>query len=217
MDKNKQIHEEKSEKQPSFFTSKRSYPKHLKSTRKMSIFELKNHIRGPDHFIWLFGVEMRYHLPPRNYVTWPYIIQVLQKNKELLKTDSIKLSSPIPKIKELNMKNIWPIFCEDQMILRHMPILNDNKLPPRTYFFEILSTLKPKQFENLMENVQKMRSKREQDNNRILFVDSSIFEEMKKSTVWNEIGSKKQSKRILTRPVKRRFGNSGNILKSVKE
>lgn len=215
-EKNK-ILEEKIAKSPQRMSSKRSYPSSLKSVKRMSLLELKSQVRSPDHFIWLFGVEMRYHLPPRSFVTWPFIIQVLAKNKMLVKTDDVALSSPIPKIKELNMKKIWPFFCKDELILRYMPVLSDDRLPPRTFFFEILSTIRPKKFEALMNKVQAVRASKDQEEHKVVFIDLDIYSEMKRSKVWKDIGSKRTSKRILTKPVKRRIGNSGNVLKGIKE
>lgn len=56
---------------------------------RVSISEIKSLVRNPKQFMWVFGVELGYHIPPRAYITWPYIMAILTGKRSLLKSSSI--------------------------------------------------------------------------------------------------------------------------------
>ena len=58
----------------------------------VSIAEIKALIRNPKQFMWVYGVELGYHLPPKAYVTWPFIISVLQGKTKLIKSKTLSLT-----------------------------------------------------------------------------------------------------------------------------
>ena len=70
---------------------------HFEGHGTIRLSEIKTLIRNPKQFIWLFGVEMGYHLPPKSFITWPYIISVLMGEKKLVKNMFVTLSTGIPK------------------------------------------------------------------------------------------------------------------------
>ena len=41
---------------------------------EVPIENLHQLFKSPKQFMWLFGVELGYHLPPRTYINWPYMI-----------------------------------------------------------------------------------------------------------------------------------------------
>ena len=72
----------------------------------MPVDEIRTFIKNQDQFCWLFGVEMNYFLPPKTFITWPYIIMVLTGEKKLIKNSEVKISHNVPTIKELKMNFI---------------------------------------------------------------------------------------------------------------
>ena len=98
----------KNQNQSFFNMTKRPSTLFEAKRNEVQISELKGLIRNPNQFCWLFGVELKYHLPPKMYITWPYIIMILQGEKKLLKCHLIDLTTKIPKFDQLSIKRIWP-------------------------------------------------------------------------------------------------------------
>ena len=53
---------------------------------------------------------------------------------------------------------MWSHFKENQTIMKYMPDYENNELPERGFFFEILSTLYPREWEELIKAAYKARS-----------------------------------------------------------
>ena len=161
-------------------TSKRDFPEildtqvetKLKKTKQsggsvsVSIAEIKSLVRNPKQFMWVYGVELGYHLPPKAYITWPYIIAILRGKKKLIKSKSLSLTISVPKIEQLSMRNVWPHLREDKALLKFMPLLSPGPFPPRKFFFEVLHTKFRFKFEELVQQAlyerrqQMLRDKR---------------------------------------------------------
>ena len=62
--------------------------------------DLQSLFKNPKQFMWLFGVELEYHLPPKNYITWPYMIMIVKGEKRLLKSFEISLTAQLPRLAE---------------------------------------------------------------------------------------------------------------------
>jgi hypothetical protein len=86
---------------------------------------------------------VQYHLPPKRYITWPFIFEVLNGTKKLLKQNQVKINVIPPRIKHLRIKEIWTHLKEDEDLLRFFPNQCLKYEPPRSFFFTILSTVKP--------------------------------------------------------------------------
>ena len=170
----------------------------------MSIQDLKTYIRSPDHFAWIFGIELCYHLPPRQFMTWPFISAILEGKKKLLKVSQFNLSYKLPCIKELSMKRIWPYFVNNADIIQYMPILSEGRFPPRRFFYQILQAIRPGDFKNLLQEVDRIRQTEETTKLQRLSVKKDIMEELKNEKYYITIPSKRISKKIITKPVKRK-------------
>lgn len=68
----------------------------------------------------------------------------------------------IPKYDELSVKNIAPRFNEDAAVMRFLPDrLPKNKLPDRTYFFNVLNTVHSDYCQQIVAHANKQRFKAE--------------------------------------------------------
>ena len=66
----------------------------------------------------------------------------------------------IPKFDELSVKNIVPRFAEDPEVMRFLPNrLPKNKLPDRTYFFNVLNTVHPDYCKKIVDHANEQRFK----------------------------------------------------------
>lgn len=45
------------------------------------VSELHSLFNNPKQFMWLFRVDLEYHLLLKSYVTWPYIIAIVLKDR----------------------------------------------------------------------------------------------------------------------------------------
>ena len=186
---------------------KRDRPAERPEAREMQVLDVKNIIKNPDHFTWIFGIELGYHLPPRQFITWPYIFKVIAKEKLLLKATAITLTTPVPKIDQLSVKKIWPKVKENLNILRHMPLLGEDRLPPRTYMFQVIKALDEGLFNKIMREANESRRQILGQDKKLVTVDSDIFRQL--SQVFNKIPqtTRPMSKRVNTMPIRRRRRN----------
>ena len=106
---------------------------------ELTISSLKRKIKSPQHFIFMFGMELKYHLPPKHSITWPFIVKVLTGEKKLVKQRDIPFLQAIPKIEEFQMKKIWPTYRKDKGFCQYFPDIDSDRYPPRNYFYQILS------------------------------------------------------------------------------
>jgi hypothetical protein len=183
--------------------NKRNYSKMI-GRAEMTIDEIKSYIKSPDQFIWLFSVELGYLLPPRSYITWPFMLRVLTGDKILLKSKAVKITAKIPKIKELKLRVLWDMFKDDKTLHKYMPMINSNRLPPRNYFFSILSTIYTNKFEEIMNKANQSRRRQLKSENKIFSVKQDLLNEIKHSQVWNELPNQRTSKRIAVNPRSRK-------------
>ena len=165
---------------------------------KMSISEIKQMIKNPKQFMWLYGVELGYHLPPRVYVTWPYIISILQGTRKMIKASKISISISVPKLEQLSMKRIWPRFRNDAKIVRFMPLIGEERYPPRNFFFEVLHTKFRKIFDKLVAEAKQERQEELERQNLVITVDQTVFEEISRCSVWTDMSQSRISKRVCT-------------------
>ena len=193
-------------------TNKRDFPdisivsdmKKVKKARDMndkqgvSIAEIKGLIRNPKQFIWIYGVELGYHLPPKAYITWPFIIAVLTGKIKLLKSKTISLTIQVPRLDQLSMRKVWPKVKGMKTLLSYMPMSCVDKYPPRKFFFEILHTRFRYKFDTLLKEAKEERQEEMLKNKLIVKVDPSMIQELKNCSIWNDISSSQISKRVCT-------------------
>ena len=99
-----------------------------KQSNEVSVGELSSLFKNPKQFMWLFGVELEYHLPPKNFITWPYMIKVVKGEKKLIKTFDVTLTTQLPRFEQLSIKRIWPAYKHRKEIVKYMPLLSNDGL-----------------------------------------------------------------------------------------
>lgn len=174
------------------------------TSKQMHVQEVKALIKNPDQFCWVFGMDLGYHLPPKQFITWPYIFMVISGEKKLLKSTRINLTLKVPKIEELSVKTIWEKVKNDKLIMSYMPILSEQRQPPRSYLFQIIKALNSRLFKNILHEATEKRRLSQIQENRVVEVDGSILDELKQSFNLTSTLNQSISKRVNVKPVKRR-------------
>lgn len=135
-------------------------------------------------------------MPPKFYITWPFILQVLKGEKKLLKAKELKFSGCLPKLSQLQLKKIWPSVIKDKELLQYMPDVDEDRIPPRNFFFQIMSTVRPQLFHELIVHVDHERTKKKVERNEIFKV---------KPEIWKELEGIRLDKSFVTNPPSRRI------------
>ena len=64
----------------------------------------------------------------------------------------------VPLYDELSVKKFYPMFQGDEEVMRYLPDPTpDMRLPDRSYFFNILNTLKPEYMRSVVEHANNLR------------------------------------------------------------
>ena len=70
-----------------------------------------------------------------------FLRQVFRDEKKLLGLADVKWIA-VPKLAELSVVNLFPIFKDDEKMMRYLPDkLPKGRLPDRTYFFNVMNTI----------------------------------------------------------------------------
>ena len=72
----------------------------------------------------------------------------------MVKSNQILHKEKLPRIEELRLKNIWPIYREDFEFNLYIPDIDSDKFPPRDFFYSILSAVYPEQFDSFLLQVK---------------------------------------------------------------
>ena len=121
---------------------------------------------------------MSYFLPPKRYITWPYIAQVLKGEKLLIKQNQVKINIIPPKIKDLTVKNIWNMLREDLDLLRYFPDSCIEDEPPRAYFFSVVSAIRPQVMAEMIANAEETFWRKERERNQVFLINQNIMDEL---------------------------------------
>lgn len=200
---NKKIIEEIGNEKSFSYLNKRNEINRSVSQSELHIQEVKSLIKNPDQFCWIFGIEMGYHLPPKNFISWPYIFKVLSGEKKLMKVTRITLTLKIPKIEQLSVKKIWSKVKDNRILCSYMPILTEQRQPPRLYLFQIIKAVDPGLFTRIIEDATELRRNNQKIGNKIVEVDSCLLKEIKSACKLTSTLNQTISKRVNVKPVKR--------------
>ena len=86
-----------------------------------------------------------------------FLKQVLGDEKKLLPIADCKFIN-VPKFDELSVKSIYPLFGQDQAMMRYFPdSYPREKGPTRDYFFTVLNTLYPEYLAKVIKHAHKVR------------------------------------------------------------
>lgn len=117
--------------------------------------ELEELISSKDHFIQLFTVQGRYLLPPKQYISWRWISEILNGTKVLLPLSRVPCLYLPPKVSELTVKNLYEQVKDDDRISRFFP--TTNRPQDKRYFFAILAAILPDFFETALTHIKENR------------------------------------------------------------
>ena len=95
------------------------------------------------------------------------------------------------------MKVIWPKFAADPEFRSYFPDSDEERPPPRLYFFQILSALRHSAFKNLIRDSKQSRLKALEQDNKIIHVDNTLWDTLQKAKMHENLLSNTESKRIV--------------------
>ena len=82
---------------------------------------------------------------------------MLADQKQLIRKEDVSYIE-VPHYDELSVKQLWPQFNGDDLLVRYFPDeYPKDKGPPREYFFNILNTLYPDFLAQILEHANKQR------------------------------------------------------------
>ena len=81
----------------------------------------------------------------------------MAEKKDLLPMARVRTVN-VPLYDELSVTKFFPMFQGDEEVMRYLPDPTpDRRLPDRTYFFNIMNTLKPEYMQNIIEHANNLR------------------------------------------------------------
>lgn len=150
----------------------------MERTEILTIDEAKALIRSKQHFILKMGILGGYLLPPKNEITWRFIQQILRKEKRLVRVREVKIGVELPRIRQFSVTRLWPQLQNDGRILDYFPDYKPGKFPRRDFFFKIIATVFPEEFERLVTSARDERQQQE-INQTLIQVDDEIIAELR--------------------------------------
>ena len=117
----------------------------LAGTKKRRVMpsELVGKFRSKADFIKFFKEGCQLYVPPEKYINKDFLKQVMAETKDLLPMARVRTVN-VPLYDELSVTKFFPMFQGDEEVMRYLPDPTpDKRLPDRTYFFNVMNTLKP--------------------------------------------------------------------------
>lgn len=111
-----------------------------KTMRKNVLIKAKDvarKIRSFDHFIYVWSQKGKYYVPPKNYLTWHFIAQVLSKEKRLLRLEQVGPEVDIPKVHGTWVNEMYHDNKATNSLSLYFPDISDVQNVPRKYFFNV--------------------------------------------------------------------------------
>ena len=86
-------------------------------------------------------MSSNFYLPPDANINKDYLKQVFENQKGFLTRDELR-SVDVPLYDELSVSTLWPLMHQNERFMYYFPNqMPKGKLPPRTYFFNVLNTV----------------------------------------------------------------------------
>ena len=117
----------------------------LAGTKKRRVMpsELVGKFRSKADFIKFFKEGCQLYVPPEKFINKDFLKQVMAEQKDLLPMARVRTVN-VPLYDELSVTKFFPMFQGDEEVMRYLPDPTpDRRLPDRTYFFNVMNTLKP--------------------------------------------------------------------------
>ena len=108
-------------------------------------------------------VSVQLYVPPAKMINRDFFKQVLLDKKQLLSLNEVRYVN-VPHYDELSVKRFWPRLRQDKKLNSYMPdFANEDKLPDRTYFWNVANTVQNKYAQNVIKhaNDQRMQAQEE--------------------------------------------------------
>ena len=103
----------------------------------------------------------------------------------------------LPKLSQLQLKKIWPIAIVDKEFVSYLPDVDEDRLPPRNFFFQVLATIRSDTFNKLINEVDAQRRKKRMENNELVKVNADIWKELENIKLDKTFVSATPSRRIV--------------------
>ena len=111
-------------------------------------------------------------------ITWPFIFAVLKGEKLLLKQSAIRINVVPPRIKHLQVKEIWLMLKQDADLFKYFPNQCLESDPPRHFFFAILATVREDILMELLGRAENAFSIKQAEHNNQVQLSESIHREL---------------------------------------
>ena len=131
----------------------------LAGTKKRRVMpsELVGKFRSKADFIKFFKEGCQLYVPPEKFINKDFLKQVMAETKDLLPMARVRTVN-VPLYDELSVTKFFPMFQGDEEVMRYLPDPTpDRRLPDRTYFFNVMNTLKPEYMQNIIEHANNLR------------------------------------------------------------
>ena len=94
-------------------------------------------IRSFDHFAYVWGEKAGYYLPPKKYITWRFVAQLLANEKQLVKMEQIGNPVELPKVIGVYVDELYYKYQQSNDLHSYFPDLGNAHRIPRNYFFNV--------------------------------------------------------------------------------
>ena len=121
---------------------------------------------------------------------------MLEGKKHLIKLEDVKMTMVPPKVNDLKVIKLWDIFKNDQEFLSFSPYQCVLSAPPRDFFFAILSTVKPNEYQEILNRVEANYWQKLNNNSETIQISPLILGELNSTQPKNWMMSKKGDKRV---------------------
>lgn len=143
--------------------------------REFTIQEANSILKNKDNLILKLGCSGRFLVPPKSIISYKFLAQVLRGEKQLLRLQEVKLSICPPRVKGLSVRELWPELSQNPHFRSFFPDMNENRFPPRRFFFQILAALFPEELENRL-NFVKERKKQQEKEKKVVVLSEEMLQ-----------------------------------------
>lgn len=134
-------------------------------------------------------------------------MKIIKGEKKLIKSKDLRFAGVLPKLNQLQLKKIWPIAIVDKEFVSYLPDVDEDRLPPRNFFFQVLATIRADTFTKLINEVDTQRKKKKMENNDLIKVNSDIWKELENIKLDKTFVSATPSRRIVKVSKKKSHNN----------
>ena len=129
-----------------------------------------------------------------------FVADYFRGKKKLLKLTDSKLQKAPRRIRGLTMTSLWGKYKNHEKLLPYWPIYTNKAMPNRDYFFVILASILPHEYEELLQEVDSDRLGNLETAKKAIRLNDSILQDyLKQHEKYDFIRTKKVKRLIVTR------------------